>query len=149
MTRYRTAVVSKAANVPPARMQKLLERGSIRLRENDRPPGGSGSQHEFSRNRVIQFALTQRMTELGISPSKAAWAALVYSDRRATDYEDLRIPSRVRTVLIGLPGGATTLVTLPPDGSVDDLLANEPAAFVIDCSRIARDVDALLSQTKK
>jgi hypothetical protein len=143
MTHYKVSDASKAADVKAARMQKAIERGAIPLTSKDRPSRGSGEPHGLSRSRVIQFAITQRLVEIGVKPSIAAKAAFEFSDGRETD-QDIHGTSRPRVILIGLPRRATQLVSIEPDGSIDEFLSNHPAAFVIDCSKIARQVDALL-----
>jgi hypothetical protein len=148
MTHYKVSDASKAAGVRTARMQKAIERGNIRLTSRDRPSRTAGEPHRLSRARVVQFAITQRLIEVGVKPSIAATAAFEFSDGRATD-QDACGTSRPRVVLIGLPYGAIKLLSLPPDGSVEELLFNEHAAFVVNCSAIARQVDVALSQTNK
>ena len=147
MAHYTVAAASTAAGVKTARMKKAIERGSIRLMHNDRSSRGTGEPHRLCRARVIQFAITERLTEVGVKPSVAAKAAFEFSDRRATD-QDAFGTSRPKVILIGLPRGVLKLVSIPPDGSIEDFLSNEPAAFVINCSKIADQVDSLLPTQK-
>jgi hypothetical protein len=73
---YQLNEAAGAANMSPHKLRHLIDRGVISLRGNDVKPSGSGTYCGLSRNRVLQATVTQRLTDLGVSVSRAALLGL-------------------------------------------------------------------------
>ena len=65
---YRTCEIARALGVSPRKITSAVDRG---LLPGDRDPG-TGNRRTFSRDAVYQFALMERLAELGIGTSRAS-----------------------------------------------------------------------------
>lgn len=86
--------------------------------------------------RIRQIAITTELTWLGISPSRASQAALLFSDRDDPGREVGELFPLGRTMLVGFHRGENKVVNVMPDETLDHILENNNAAFIVDVGRI-------------
>jgi hypothetical protein len=145
---YQTSEAARAANMPQRKLRQLIDRQIAPLRGNDVKPNGSGNYCRLSRNRVIQVAIIGRLTNVGVGVSKAAEAALQFSD--VGDW--VRPPSEVfpigKTLLVLVPHSPPAVTNSSYEANVGGLLESG-AAVVVDLNRIVADVDAALNNFHK
>jgi hypothetical protein len=141
---FTLAVAAEAADTTTTRIQKLLQQSIIGLQLCDRPTTGSGHARGYSTRRVMQIAITSALTRCGVGPSRAAKAALLFSDQ-ANPGRDLGMPFPLGRTILCLTKHGTRIVNLQPDETLDEHLNGEPAA-ILDCGRIYRTVTEKLNE---
>ena len=148
MTTWPLGIAACAAQTSTRTIRRWLDNGVIKLRRGqDVIANGSGSYCGLSRNRILQIALTQQLLATGMSRSRAASAALVFTDTG----DEQRAPGEL------YPFGKTLLVVdrTPQvinadfDARLTDLMPLSPCAIVVDCARITTCVDEVLCKTNR
>jgi hypothetical protein len=144
MKLYPAGIASEAAGMPPATMQRCLQRNHITMQPCDKPSRGCGENRGYSTRRINQMALTVELTALGISPSRAAKAAYEFSDRGSPGRNVGEPHPLGTTLLVGLPRGENRVIQVPPDKTIQDVLASDTAAFIIDAGKVVAKVKETL-----
>ena len=142
MTHYQTAAVSKATDTPILKLQRYFERSHIRLQPCDLPSRGSGENRGYSMRRIRQVGITTELTWLGIGPSRAAEAAFLFSDQGNPGREVGELFPLGRTMLVGFHRGENKVVNVLPDESLDTILEQNNAAFIVDVGRILTKINS-------
>jgi hypothetical protein len=140
MELYSAGTVALATGTSLPTLQRYKQQGIVRLQPCDQPSSGSGDRCGYSLRRVIQVALITELNKIGIAPSRAAKAALEFSDRGGHGRAVGELYPLGTTYLVGLPGGESRTVNVPPDLSVADVLANESAAFILNCNKVVERI---------
>lgn len=146
MNHYQTAAVSKATDTPILKLQRYFERSHIRLQPCDLPSRGSGEKRGYSLRRIHQIAITTQLGWLGIGPSRAAEAAFAFSDKATPGREVGELYPLGRTMLVGHRSGQNKIVNIAPDESLDKILEQDNAAFLIDCGRVVANVKSKMEK---
>jgi hypothetical protein len=143
---YPMAIAAKAANIPPKKQRRWLDTGVVPLRSNDRKAHGSGNYCGFSRNRVLQTAITQHLLSIGVSLSTAAKAALQFSDFGQTGRAAGELFQHGKTLLVIGPDG-TTVQNALFDASLADLSRRGVSFIIVDLNKIVAQIDATLKES--
>jgi hypothetical protein len=147
MSTISTGKLVEITGIPAPAVQRYLQRNHITMQPCDVPSRGCGENRGFSPRRIMQFAITGELTQVGIAPSRAARAAFEFSDRGGRGRAVGELFPLGQTLLLGLPGGEHRVVNLPPDLSISDVLANQTAAFIINCNQVVAKVTQKLKET--
>jgi hypothetical protein len=96
------STAAKAADMQSRALRQWFSTRVLKLRANDRKSTGSGDHCGLSRQRAYQAAITQTLNRYGVSVSRAALAAALFTDEgqpnpRPQDY-DARALSNVTIV---------------------------------------------------
>lgn len=140
---YPLRVAAQAARIPSAKPRRYIDMKVTPLRANDVWPAGSGSRIGLSRNRVLQIAITEMLLKSGVSLSRAAKAALVFSDHSNTGREAGQLYKQGKTILV-VSNESATVRNVDFSANIFDLL-NDGVVIVADCNKIADAVDAVLN----
>ena len=146
MKTYEAGVVAQATDTPLPTIQRYKQQGIVRLQSCDVPSSGSGEKCGYSVRRMIQFALITEQNRLGITPSRAAKAAFEFSDKGNTGRSVGELYPLGTTYLVGLADGENRIVNVPPDLSIADVLSNDSAAFIINCSNVVAKIAGKLNE---
>ena len=142
---YRTADVVRATGTPPNRLQRYLERNYITMQPCDVASEGLGHKRGFSFRRVVQVAITSELIKIGISPSRAAKAAFAFSDTGGSGRSPCRLYALGKTFLVGV-GTKHLILNQQPDQSLNELIPQGQAAFVIDLGQIVAGIQTKLEK---
>ncbi|WFT94380.1 hypothetical protein QA633_40025 [Bradyrhizobium barranii] len=140
MEMYSAGAVAKATGTPLPTIQRYKQQGHVQLQACDVTSNGSGEKCGYSLRRVFQIALITELNRIGIPPSRAADAALAFSDRGDRGRAVGEPYPLGQTVLLGLPGGVNKVINIPPDLTIGDVLSNDSAAFIIDVGNVVAKV---------
>ena len=145
MTTWPLGIAASAANTSPRTIRRWIDNGVIKLkRGQDVVANGSGSYCGLSRNRILQIAITHQLLEAGMSRSKAARAALAFTDTgdesRATG--ELYPFGKTLLVIEQTP----RVINADYDARISEIIPLQPCAVVLDCARITNRVDETLSK---
>jgi hypothetical protein len=139
-------VAEEAAQVPTITQRRWIDTGVAPLRNNDRRVSGSGHAVGLSRNRILQFAITQALLKNGVSLSRAARAALEFSDYGNNGRPAGQCFQRGKTALV-LSSNSATVCNLDFNSSVFDI-SNDGVSIVVDCNKVVAAVDSVLNNSK-
>lgn len=144
MTTWALADAARAARTNARTLRRRIDIGTFKLRGGDIEANGSGTYCGLTRARVLQVAITQHLTEIGMSPSSAAEAALQFSDHG----DSKRAPGDVfpygKTLLI-IDHEGVSLTNVDFDVPLFDATHRAASTVVVDCNQIAAQVDAALN----
>jgi hypothetical protein len=138
-------VAAAAAQFTPKEFRRQVNNGPLKLQGCDRGSSGSGDPIGYSRRRILQAAITKRLTPLGVSPSAAARAAFQFSDEGQTGRRPGELFPNGKTLLLVSPEGATVKSVLY-DAPHTDVTDRAVAAITIDLNRVAQEVDDFISK---
>jgi hypothetical protein len=145
MNTYTAAIVADATG---ASLATLIRYGkeNTKFQPCDKRANGSGERNLYSTRRVMQIALTVECSRLGIAPSRGGKAAFEFSDRGNPGRDVGELYPLGATLIVGLATGENNIVNVPPDLSVNDVLSNDTAAFIINCNNVVSKVMSKLSK---
>lgn len=149
MITYKANVACSATDTPFRTLQSYYERGIIKPQPCDVAANGSGQNRGYSLRRLYQIAITTKLVSLGISASRAAEAAFMFSDRGNQGREVGEPYPLGRTFLVGQKRSFYHVICVDPDQSLDDVLPKDGAVFVIDCGKLAANVKSKLGINEK
>jgi hypothetical protein len=143
---YPLGIAAKAAQIPPRKGRRWMDSGAWPLRSNDIKASGSGDYCGLSRNRILQAATMQSLLKAGASLSKAALAALQFSD-----HSNLNRPAGEpfpmgKTYLVVGSDSPATVINTDFDLRVSDLASRGASVIVVDLNAIIDQVDAVLNK---
>lgn len=139
---------ARAAGMKPRALRQKFDTGLFKLTGCDRQSTGSGSRCGLSRRRVLQAAITEKLTQLGFSPSRAARAAFEFSDSGNVGRQPAELFDHDRTILLIRPDGAT-VKNVPITASFADIKDGEDCHLMVDLNAIVKRVDYLLNTTER
>lgn len=146
---YSLGEASAAAGVSPAVASAWLDRNVVKMRRGDVDSDSSGVRREFSRARVLQFAIVQTLALLGHRPSDGAKAALEFTDRGSETREPAQLFPAGETLLV-IDGDSATVRNLRADGQWSELASDRygvqsDAFSVLNLRRLVDRVDGRLA----
>jgi hypothetical protein len=136
-------VAAEAAQVPEKTTSRWRNNDVITLGGNDVTTTGTGNHCGWSRNRILQLAITQALVKNGVSPSIGANRALEFSDKSGAGRAAGQLLPLGSTVLVIRQHDAV-VANVDPDARVSDL-SNNGVCIVLDLNKIAADVDSVLN----
>lgn len=142
---YQLRIAAEAARIPSAKPRRYIDMNITPLRANDVGAAGSGSRIGLSRNRVLQIAITEVLLKSGVSLSRAAKAALVFSDHSNSGREAGQLYKQGKTILV-VCNESATVRNVDFSANIFDLL-NDGVVIVADCNKVVADVDAVLDNS--
>ena len=145
MNTYLAAVAAEAAGVSASDLQRYANQGHLTFQPCDGESRGSGDKRQYSTRRILQTAIIAEGKNIGISPKRAAKAALEFSDRGNSGRAVGELFPLGRTVILGLADGQSKVLNIPPDLTIADVLSTDGAAFIIDCGSVVAKVTEKLS----
>ena len=92
--------VALAADMKPRALRQWLDTRVMKLRGNDRKSTGPGDHCGLSRQRAVQAAITQTLNRHGVSVSRAARAAALFTDEAQPNRPPGELFTEGRTFLI-------------------------------------------------
>jgi hypothetical protein len=132
-----------AADVETSTLRQWFGTGVLKYRSDDKHKTGTGHQVGLSRSRVYEAKIIQQLNRLGVTVSRAASAAFVFTlnggDGRAAGH----LYPMAKTVLVISPNDAV-VANVDFDARVTDL-SNNGVALVLDLNKVVADVDAVLN----
>jgi hypothetical protein len=139
--------VAPAADMKLRALRQWLETSVITLQGNDKKASGSGNHWGLSRQRAYQVAIVQRLNKLGMLVSRAASAALVFTDQGQTGRAAGDLFPQGKTILVVSAEGAKVVNTTfdAPHAEVTNRAAT---AITLDLNRVVQQVDSILKGTK-
>jgi hypothetical protein len=140
---YPLRVAALAAQLPEKTPRRWMDTRVVTLRGNDVTAIGTGNHCGWSRNRILQLAITQALLKSGVSLSRSANGALEFTDAGNSGRAAGQLFPIGKTALVLGPTGAV-VVNVDPDARVTDL-SNNGVAICVDCNKIVADVDAVLN----
>jgi hypothetical protein len=142
---YPLRVAAEAAQVQKKTPRRWQDNHVIAL-GNGGTTTGTGNHCGWTRNRIVQLAITQALVKKGVSPSTAAKAALEFTDQSQPGRAAGHLYPIGKTVMcLGSIGSAVHNVDF--NISVFDL-SNDSVTICIDLNRIAEQVDGVLNNSK-
>jgi hypothetical protein len=141
---YQIGVAARAANTTPRKLRRTIDHNVIKLRGTDKQSTGTGDCVGFSRSRVLQIAITNELLSTGMALSKAADAALEFSDYGNQGRAAGKLFETAKTLLVVRPTGAV-VVNADFDASFVDLSARGISIIVLDLNKIVAQVDLALN----
>jgi hypothetical protein len=144
MSTYALADAARAARTNTRTLRRRIDIGTFKLRGGDIKANGSGTYCGLTRPRVLQVAITQHLTAIGMSPSAAADAASQFSDCGDAERGPGDVFPYGKTLLIIDHNGAR-VINADFDVPLFDATHRAASAVVIDCNQIAAQVDAALT----
>jgi hypothetical protein len=145
-TTYPLNTGSKAARTADRKIRRWIDSNVTPIRANDLKAAGSGSRVGLSRNRILQIAVTQALLKNGVSLSRAAKAALEFSDYGNNGRAAGQVFPRGKTVLV-LSSNSAAVCNLDFSTSIFEM-SNDGVTICIDLNRISESVDAVLNNFK-
>jgi hypothetical protein len=142
---YPLNVAAKAAGTNTKKLRSRLDHGSIKLRGSDRKSTGSGDWVGLSRNRILQIAIIETLTGIGVTLSAASTAALTFTDEGQASRSPGELFEHGKTVLVIAPDG-TTVKNVFFDASLADVSKRAKCAITVDLNKVAELVDATLKK---
>jgi hypothetical protein len=142
---YPPHVAAKAAGTTTKIIRRRLDHRSIELQGCDRKSTGSGDWVGFSRNRILQIAIIEYLTKLGVSVSRASRAALTFTDNGQTGRAPGELFEHCKTILVIGPEGAA-VKNFFFGASLDDVSNRSACAITVDLNRVVELVDTALSE---
>src|ERR1700682_2407075 len=144
---YPPHVAAKAAGTTTKKIRRRLDHRSIELQGCDRKSSGSGDWVGVSRNRILQIAIIESLTKLGIVLSAASAAALKFTDEAQQNRPPGKLfPQGRRTFLVIRSDGPVVLAA-DYDASFADLSGYQDAMLAIDLKPLVQRVDSILDST--
>lgn len=141
---YPLNIAAKAAGTKIKKLRSRLDHGSIELRGCDRKSSGSGDWVGLSRNRILQIAIIESLTGIGVALSAASEAALKFTDEGQTGRSPGQLFDHGKAVLLITPDG-TTVKNIFSDTSFSDVSNCSACVISVDLSRVVEQVDNALS----
>jgi hypothetical protein len=143
---YPLRVAAQAAQLPEKTPRRWQDNHVITLGGNAATATGTGYRCGWSRNRILQLAITQALVKRGVSLSMSAKGALEFSDKSGASRAAGQLFSQGKTTLcLGPDGPAVRNVDF--NISVFDL-SNDGVTICIDLNRIVEQVDSVLNKFK-
>jgi hypothetical protein len=118
---------ARAVNTTPKILSKWLETGVVKLTARDKAATGSGSRVGLSYPRVVQFAILNELTKLGVRTTPASVAALRYSDCGAPGRPLGQPFVSGTTWLVIQADSAASVVNVPSFGNISDVVGGSGA----------------------
>jgi hypothetical protein len=139
-------VAAQAAQLPEKTPRRWQDNHVITLGGNDVTANGTGNRCGWSRNRILQLAITQALLKSGVSLSRAAKAALEFSDYGNAGRPAGELFEHAKTVLV-LSSDSATVCNIDYSANLLDI-SNDGAATVLSLNRIVERIDAVLNSFK-
>jgi hypothetical protein len=136
--------VALAADMKPRALRQWLDTRVMTLRGNDRKSTGHGDHCGLSRQRAYQAAIVQHLNKLGMTVSRAANAALEFTDCGNTGRAAGELYEHGKTMLLISPDG-TTVKNLSYDAMLTDISNRAFCAITVDLNQIVEHVDFVLN----
>jgi hypothetical protein len=136
-------VAAQAARAPERTLRRWQDIGALMPRGNDVWTTGTGNHCGWSRNRILQAAITQALVEKHVAVKTAANFALKFTDEGQTGRAAAHLFQRGKTVLL-LGSDDAEVANVDFSTSIFDL-ANGSVTICIDLNRIVEQVDNVLS----
>jgi hypothetical protein len=146
-TTYPLGIAALAAQITPRKFRRWSET-VMPLRSNDVKAEGSGVYCGWSRNRVLQAAITQSLLKGGASLYNAAQAALQFSDQSNLTRPAGELFPMGKTYLVFGSDSPATVVNLDFDVRFSDLASRGASVTRVDLNAIVDQVDAVLNKSK-
>jgi hypothetical protein len=142
---YPLRIAAAAAKVSEKTLRRWQDNHIIVLRGNDLTTSGTGNPCGWSRNRILQAAVTEPLLKNGVSLSTAAKAAFKVSDEGQTGRAPGELFKHGKTMLFLDPDGPKVKNILF-DATLADV-SNRGVCIFIDINRIVDSVDTTLKET--
>lgn len=139
-TTWSLSDAAKSASVHPKKFQRLAHTVAP-LRNNDVKPRGSGAYCGFSRNRVLQIAITHRLQKNGVLLSEAANGAFQFSDIGQRGRDPGQCYAEGQTYLVIRPDGATVINSEDFDPAFSTLADFGDCLVALLLNKIVEEVD--------
>jgi hypothetical protein len=141
---YSIGVAAEAAQMPVKKIRRYIDTNVTPICANDVKATGSGSRVGFSRNRILQIAVTEALLKSGVSLSTSAKGAFEFSDRGNAGRGAGQIWPIGKTILvIGGPNGPA-VSNVDFNASIFDM-SNQGVSIILDLNKVVADVDAVLN----
>jgi hypothetical protein len=144
---WRAHDVEKATGVPRKMLDRWLDRGIIKLSDDDHEATSSGDYRGFSRRTIHKFAITFQLNRLGFYSRSAASRAAAFSDRATPGRAPGALFPDSETIMVVAPDD-TRIIRVAAGCTADDALAtaglDRSLVSLVDIGRIVRDVDPRL-----
>jgi hypothetical protein len=141
-------IAAEAAQFTTKEFRRQVNNGPLKLQGCDRGSSGSGDPIGYSRRRILQAAITKRLTPLGVSASTAAAAAYRFTDEGQTRRQPSETFEHGKTLLLVSPEGAT-VKNVFFDVTLSDATDRTVAAIVVDLNKLVEAVDSVLNERPK
>ena len=105
-TTWPLSVVAQAARLNPRALRQWFDTDVLNFRATDKRSPGTGCPVGLSRNRAYQAAIVAHLNRHGLPPSKAARAALEFSDNGNAGRAVGEVYSVGKTILVIGPDSA-------------------------------------------
>lgn len=148
MTHFNLSTTAEAAEVSTDILSRWLRTSVIQMRGDDVDSHSSGVPRQFSVPRIKQIAATQALTKLGITPGRAASAALSWTDNPPQNLAPGEQYAEGGTWLI-LDDAGARVVNVPTDATLSEAVVGRGgwapgAAVLLDLRRLSNRIDARL-----
>jgi hypothetical protein len=118
------------------------------LRGNDMTTTGSGTRCGWSRNRIVQAALTEALHKSGMALSRASREAFIFSDQSQPGRAAAECFEHARTIFLVGPDGAT-VKSVTYGATLTDATNRGVCTVIVDMNKITQTVDAVLNNESK
>jgi hypothetical protein len=144
---YPLRVAAEAAQLPETKTpRRWQDNRVITLGGNGATANGTGNRCGWSRNRILQLAITQALVKRGVSLSMSAKAALEFSDNGGASRAAGQLYPVGKTIL-RLGSKDAEVANVDFSASIFDL-SNDSVTICIDLNRIVEQVDSVLNKFK-
>jgi hypothetical protein len=132
-------IAANAAKTTPRTIRRWIDNGVIKLKRGHVFANGSGSYCGLSSNRILQIALTQDLITTGMSRSRAASAAIVFTDKGNAERAPGALYPFGKTLLV--VDSDPHVINADFDARLSEIMPLSSCAVVVDCERITKSVD--------
>ena len=136
-------VVAQAADTKPRVLRQLFDTHILKLRGDDKHSTGTGCPVGLSRKRAYH-AIVQHLNRLGLPPSRAARAALEFTDCGNAGRAAGQLFPIGKTIILIKPDSAT-VENFFSDTSFSEVSAASACLIAVDCNSIVEKIDAVLN----
>lgn len=136
--------VSAATGVSGPMLSRWLDRKTIKSSRRDTQTTGSGVHRGFSRNTVIQIAISKALIDLGLGAGTANRAATVFTEYGQPGRSACQLFEFGRTVLAISSDGSRVINCLFTD-TLSDVCGRPPVpSIIVDLGQIINSTDQKL-----
>lgn len=147
--RYAAGEAARAADLAPVHLQRWMTAGIIQMRGPDKKFRSSGDPRGFSFRRVVQCAVANELSRVGIAASIAAEVALEFTDKPGPGREPCELFPIGRTLLVVGSRYEGRIVNVRGEASSVELVleltaGNGNAAVIVDLGPIITRIKSVL-----
>jgi hypothetical protein len=143
---YPLRVAAEAAQIPERTGRRWIDNHVITLGGIDSRTTGSGNHCGWSRNRIEQAATMEILLKSGMSLSRAAKAALKFTDEGQTGRAPGQLFEHGKTMLV-ISGNGASVKNCFFDATLADVSNREISITSVDMNKVVDQVDSVLERT--